>query len=181
VTLAESRLPASARIGAAGEGKRLAALTRELLGASAAAAALGLARLVLDHAADHAAKRAGFGRRLVQYQDVQGRLAEMATRIEAARLVVYRAAWARDIDGSRMPRETSMARLAGFEAARAAIAASETILADEAGWLAAILGRWHALAADYDKQMEELLLAGQTLTLLRPGIDGWHGRKRAEA
>jgi acyl-CoA dehydrogenase len=181
VTLSDCRLPIAARIGAAGEGRRLAALTRERAGASAAAAALGLARLVLEHAAAHAADRAAFGRRLVHYQAVQGRLAEMATRIEAARLVVYRAAWARDIDGSRMPRETSMARLAAFEAARAAIGEAETILADEAGWLATILDRWHAIAGAYDKQMEELLLAGQTLTLLRPGIDGWHGRKRAQA
>jgi alkylation response protein AidB-like acyl-CoA dehydrogenase len=181
LTLSDCRLAATARIGAAGAGLRLAALTRELFGASAAAAALGLAQLVLDHAVGRAADRARFGRRLVQYQEVQARLAEMATRIESARLTVYRAAWARDIDGSRMPRETSMARLAGLEAARATIEDAEMILAEEAGWLAAILGRWHAIAGDYDKQMEQLLLAGQTLTLLRPGIDGWHGRPRAVA
>src|SRR6185312_5079937 len=83
---------------AAGDGARLAALTRELFGASGAAASLGLARLVLDHVATRAADRAAFGRRLVEYQEVQGRLAAMATRIEAARLALYRAAWARDVD-----------------------------------------------------------------------------------
>jgi alkylation response protein AidB-like acyl-CoA dehydrogenase len=181
LTLSHCRLPVTARIGAAGDGARLAALTRELFAASAAAAALGLARLVLDHVATRAADRAAFGRRLVEYHEVQGRLAAMATRIEAARLALYRAAWARDVDGSRMPRETSMARLAAFEAARAAIGEAETILAGEAGWLAAILGRWHLVAEGYDKELEALLLAGQTLNQLRPGRDGWHGRPRAVA
>jgi len=181
LTLSQCRLPATARIGAAGDGARLAALTRELFGASGAAASLGLARLVLDHVATRAADRAAFGRRLVEYQEVQGRLAAMATRIEAARLALYRAAWARDVDGSRMPRETSMARLAAFEAARAAIGEAETILAGEAGWLAAVLARWHRVAEDYDKGLEELLLAGQTLNQLQPGGDGWHGRPRAMA
>lgn len=179
LSLSDCRLPATARIGGAGEGARLAAVTRELFAASAAAAALGLGRLVLEHVAARAADRAAFGRRLVQYHEVQGRLAAMATRIEAARLAVYRAAWARDVDGSRMPRETSMARLAAFEAARAAIGEAETILADEAGWLAAVLGRWHLIAEEYDREIEELLLAGQTVNLLRPGTDGWHGRPRA--
>jgi acyl-CoA dehydrogenase len=179
--LESCRVPESARIGGEGEGMRIAVSVRELFGASAAAAAIGLARAILDRIADCLVDRATFGRRLPCYQEGQARLADLATRIDAADLVTYRAAWARDHQQARMPRESAMARLCAFDAARAALDSAELLLADQPEWLAAMQAQGREIALGHDRDVERLLLAGQTLNLLHPAVDGWRGRPRVGA
>jgi acyl-CoA dehydrogenase len=82
------------------------------------AAALGFARRALDEAAARARERKAFGRALSEFQLVQGKLADMAVAVDAAALLVYRAAWAKDSGGGRITREASMAKLFATEAAQ---------------------------------------------------------------
>jgi acyl-CoA dehydrogenase len=179
--LERCRVPGTALIGAPGDATRLAIAARELFGASAAAAAVGLAQAVLDRLAVRLADRASFGRRLLSYQEAQARLADVATRVDAAELLAYRAAWARDENDARMPRESSMARVWAFATAEAAIEQAEGVLADAPSWLDALHRQWREIAAAYDRDVELLLLAGQTVNLLHPAADGWRGRPRAAA
>jgi len=89
-----------------------------------AAQALGIAQGAFDRALEHAKKRMQFGRKLVEFQITQHKLADMATRIEAARLLVYQAAWRCD-QGRPDPRLTSMAKV--FAARTAVEVADEAI------------------------------------------------------
>jgi len=89
-----------------------------------AAQALGIAQGAFDRALEHAKKRTQFGRKLVEFQITQHKLADMATKIEAARLLVYQAAWQCD-QGRPDPRLTSMAKV--FAARTAVEVADEAI------------------------------------------------------
>lgn len=112
------RLPASALIGAPGEGFKIAMATLDIFRATVGAAALGLARRALDEAAERVRKREIFGGRLADLQMVQGYIADMAVDIDAAALLVYRAAWAKDSGAARVTREASMAKLFATERAQ---------------------------------------------------------------
>ena len=85
------------------------------------AAALGFARRALDETLARAAERQLFGGALAELQMVQGKLADMALAIDAAALLVYRAAWAKDAGAERITREAAMAKLFATEAAQAVI------------------------------------------------------------
>lgn len=117
------RIPASARIGAGGQGFKVAMATLDVFRTSVAAAALGFARRALDEALDRAASRRMFGKTLADFQITQAKLAEMATRIDAAALLTYRAAWERD-QGRRVTRAAAMAKLTATENAQAVIDAA---------------------------------------------------------
>jgi hypothetical protein len=119
------RVPASALLGQPGEGFRVAmsALDHGRLGV--AAGALGVARACLDASVEFARSRRQFGRRIGDFEMIQASLADMATEVEAARLLVYHAAWRKD-QGQPATRETSMAKLFATEAALRA--ASEAVL-----------------------------------------------------
>jgi acyl-CoA dehydrogenase len=93
LVFAGCRLPASARIGAAGQGFKIAMATLDVFRTSVAAAALGFARRALAAAVQHALKRTLFGQQLADFQLTQAKLADMATGIDAAALLTYRAAW----------------------------------------------------------------------------------------
>src|SRR5690606_7901854 len=90
------RVPAEALIGRPGEGFRIAMATLDVSRPTVAAAALGFARRAFDAALDRAAGRRLFGAPLADLQLTQAALAEMALSIDAAALLVYRAAWAKD-------------------------------------------------------------------------------------
>ena len=90
------RIPASQRLGEEGEGFKIAMRTLDVFRTSVAAAALGFAQRALDEALGHAASRAMFGKVLADFQLTQAALADMATDLDAARLLTYRAAWLRD-------------------------------------------------------------------------------------
>jgi len=113
----ECRVPAEDMVGDEGDGFKLAMETMDTFRASVGAAACGMARRALDQSVRYASGRKQFGRLLSEHQLVQAKLADMITELDAARLLVYRAAYARDTDTGRMTREASEAKLFATEAA----------------------------------------------------------------
>ena len=114
------RIPAARLIGAEGEGFKLAMRTLDVFRTSVAAAALGFGRRALEEALGHAKQRAMFGKVLADFQLTQAALADMATALDAARLLTYRAAWSRD-RGETATRSAAMAKLAATESAQRVI------------------------------------------------------------
>ena len=117
------RVPASQRLGAPGEGFKLAMRTLDVFRTSVAAAALGFARRALDEALRRATTRHLFGGVLADLQLTQSKLAQMATTIDTAALLTYRAAWQRD-QGASVTREAAMAKMAATEGAQQVIDAA---------------------------------------------------------
>jgi acyl-CoA dehydrogenase len=115
------RVPAGRLLGAENEGFGLAMRTLDIFRASVAAAALGFARRALDEALAHASRRRLFGKTLAEFQLTQAAIADMATGVDAAALLTYRAAWARDVAGKDATREAAMAKMAATETAQAVI------------------------------------------------------------
>jgi acyl-CoA dehydrogenase len=115
------KLAEDALIGAPGEGFKLAMATLDLFRPSVGAAALGLARRAFDEAKSRVRARTMFGAAMAELPLVQEKLADMATSIDAAALLVYRAAWARDTGTARITREAAMAKLFATEAAQRVI------------------------------------------------------------
>jgi len=104
-------------VGEVGQGLRLALGTLDVFRASVGAAANGFARRALDEAIAHVKRRVQFGKPLAEFQLVQASLADMATDFEAARLLVARAAWAKDT-GRAGKTEVAMAKMFATEAAQ---------------------------------------------------------------
>lgn len=125
ITLDECRVLKSALLGAPGEGFKVAmsALDRGRLGV--AAGAVGVAQACLDACIAFAKERRQFGQRIADFQMIQATLADMAADVEAARLLVYQAAWTKD-QGLPATKATSIAKLFATEAAMKA--ASEAVL-----------------------------------------------------
>jgi acyl-CoA dehydrogenase len=117
------RIPLSQRIGAPGEGFKVAMRTLDVFRTSVAAAALGFARRALDEALQRATTRRMFNQTLADFQLTQAKLAQMATTIDSAALLVYRAAWLRD-QGRTVTKEAAMAKLAATEGAQQVIVAA---------------------------------------------------------
>ena len=115
------RIPVSRRLGAPGGGFKIAMQTLDIFRASVAAAALGFARRALDEALEHARNRKMFGGALADLQLTQAALGEMATDIDAAALLTYRAAWRRDIQKLPTTREAAMAKMTATETAQRVI------------------------------------------------------------
>jgi acyl-CoA dehydrogenase len=113
----DCRVPDEDMIGAPGDGLRLSLQTLDMFRASVGAAACGMARRALDESLLHAKSREQFGRPLSGHQLVQEKLADMATELDAARLLVYRAAYLKDSGAERSTREASEAKLFATEAA----------------------------------------------------------------
>lgn len=111
------RVPAEDMVGNEGDGFRLAMETLDTFRASVGAAACGMARRALDEAIRYSSTRKQFGRLLAEHQLIQEKLADMVTELDAARLLVYRAAYARDTTNARVTREASEAKLFATEAA----------------------------------------------------------------
>jgi alkylation response protein AidB-like acyl-CoA dehydrogenase len=115
------RVGADALIGTPGEGFKVAMRTLDVFRASVAAAAIGFARRALDEAVRHARERPMFGARQADFQLTQATLGEMATAIDAAALLTYRAAWRRDAQQLRATREAAMAKMTATESAQRVI------------------------------------------------------------
>jgi acyl-CoA dehydrogenase len=118
------RVPISERLGEPGQGFKVAMQTLDIFRASVAAAALGFARRALDEALAHARSRRMFGQTLADFQLTQAKLADMATAIDAAALLTYRAAWQRDVQGISTTKEAAMAKLTATESAQGVIDAA---------------------------------------------------------
>jgi acyl-CoA dehydrogenase len=115
------RIPVGRRLGGPGDGFKIAMQTLDIFRASVASAALGLARRALDESLEHACARRMFGGALADLQLTQGALGDMATEIDAAALLTYRAAWRRDVQKLPTTREAAMAKMAATESAQRVI------------------------------------------------------------
>jgi acyl-CoA dehydrogenase len=115
------RVSAAQRLGEAGQGFKVAMQTLDIFRASVAAAALGFARRALDEALERAKGRKMFGQTLADFQLTQAAIADMATAIDSAALLTYRAAWLRDVKGARTTREAAMAKMVATESAQQVI------------------------------------------------------------
>ncbi|MBM3527706.1 MAG: acyl-CoA dehydrogenase [Alphaproteobacteria bacterium] len=120
------RVPASNRLGKPGEGFKVAMATLDIFRSTVGAAALGFARRALHETVEHAAQRKLFGAPLGDLQMTQATIADSATEVDAAALLVYRAAWTKDIGptglgAQRVTREAAMAKMYATEAAQRVI------------------------------------------------------------
>jgi acyl-CoA dehydrogenase len=117
-------LPDDALIGTPGAGFKQAMAVLDVFRSSVGAAALGFARRALDEALARTKERQLFGAPLADLQMVQGHLADMALGIDASALLIYRAAWTRDMGAARITREAAMAKLHATETAQKVIDAA---------------------------------------------------------
>ncbi|EBA15674.1 acyl-CoA dehydrogenase-like protein [Roseobacter sp. SK209-2-6] len=117
----DCRIPASAMLGAPGHGFKIAMSVLDVFRSTVAAAALGFARRALDETLARVSSRTVQGAPLFELQMVQGHIADMALDVDAAALLVYRAAWAKDSGAARVTREAAMAKLFSTDQAQQVI------------------------------------------------------------
>jgi len=117
LTFRDCRVPVTNLIGEAGQGFKAAMAAFDIFRPSVGGAGVGLARRALHETLAHTHKRHLFGKSMHSLEGVQMALADMATDLEGAALLVYRAAWSHDVRGERGSYEACMAKLAGSEAA----------------------------------------------------------------
>jgi acyl-CoA dehydrogenase len=127
ISFEECRVPKSNLLGEESHGFKIAMTTLDTFRPTVGAAACGLAWRALDEAISYAKRRVQFGRPIAEYQATQMKLAEMATELDAARLLVYRAAWKKDSGAERVTLEAAMAKLFATEAAQRIVDASVQI------------------------------------------------------
>jgi len=111
IKFSNARIPGSAMIGAPGDGFKIAMSVLDVFRSTVGAAALGFARRALDESLTRARTRELFGAPMSKLQMVQAQIAEMAVDVDAAALLVYRAAWTKDMGAPRVTREAAMAKL----------------------------------------------------------------------
>ena len=124
LTFTDMRLPGSALIGPAGGGFRVAMSVLDVFRSTVGAAALGFARRALEESLARVQNRELFGAPLFDLQMVQGHIADMALGVDASALLVYRAAWTKDMGAARVTREAAMAKLHATETAQQIIDAA---------------------------------------------------------
>ena len=117
VVFSDCRVPEENLLGAEGEGFISSLKILDGGRISIAALALGMAQGALEAATRYAKQRKQFGKTISEFQAIQFKLADMATEVEAARLLVYQAAWLADRKDARFTRESSMAKLFASEVA----------------------------------------------------------------
>jgi acyl-CoA dehydrogenase len=116
----DCRIPATQRLGDLGQGFKIAMSTLDIFRSSVAAAAVGFARRALYEALSRSTSRKMFGQALADFQLTQAKLAKMATDIDSAALLTYRAAWLKDM-GRPVTVEAAMAKMTATEIAQQAI------------------------------------------------------------
>jgi len=171
------RVPASRLLGAPGEGFKLAMRTLDIFRTSVAGAALGFARRALDEAAAYALERPLFGRRLADFQLTESALAGMATDLDAATLLTYRAAWTRDVRELPATREAAMAKWNATETAQRTIDRAVQLfgaLGVRRGHIAERLYRDIRALRIYEgaSEVQQLIVARETLAPLRAREEG---------
>ena len=117
----DCRIPKSALLGERGDGFKIAMSVLDVFRSTVAAAALGFARRALDEALNRVSTRQVMGTKLFDLQMVQGHIADMALDVDAAALLVYRAAWTKDSGAPRVTREAAMAKLFATDQAQQVI------------------------------------------------------------
>lgn len=121
LTFDKARVPRSSMIGKPGDGFRIAMSVLDVFRSTVGAAALGFARRALDESIARATSRELFGAPMSELQMVQGHIADMALDVDAAALLVYRAAWTKDMGAARVTREAAMAKLYATDRAQSVI------------------------------------------------------------
>jgi acyl-CoA dehydrogenase len=124
LTFNDCRVPASALLGERGKGFGIAMSVLDVFRSTVAAAALGFARRALDESLARVTTRQVQGAALAELQLVQGHIAEMALDVDAAALLIYRAAWTKDSGAPRVTREAAMAKLFATDQAQKVIDAA---------------------------------------------------------
>jgi acyl-CoA dehydrogenase len=124
VLFEDVRVPEANRLGAEGEGFKIAMRTIDYARAAVAAMAVGVARAAYEHAAEYGRQRVQFGQPIAMNQAIYFLLADMVTDIEAARLLTWKAAWLAD-QGKRNTKEASFAK--AFAADLAMRAATDAV------------------------------------------------------
>jgi acyl-CoA dehydrogenase len=124
LSFSNCRVPSAQLLGRPGDGFKIAMATLDIFRSTVGAAALGFARCALDEAVAYVKRREAFGQKVAEFQMTQSRLAEMATEIDAAALLIYRAAWTKDCIAERVTREAAMAKMYATEAAQRVIDAA---------------------------------------------------------
>ena len=114
-------VPQGNLIGEGGQGFKIAMATLDVFRSTVGAAALGFARRAMDEAVDYSVERKIGNAAIADMQIPQAKIADMATSIDAAALLIYRAAWAKDQGAERVTREASMAKLFATESAQQVI------------------------------------------------------------
>ncbi|MBN9061329.1 MAG: acyl-CoA dehydrogenase [Rhizobiales bacterium 65-9] len=117
----DCRIPAASLLGKPGDGFKIAMATLDVFRSTVGAAALGFARRALDEAVARATTRQMFGAAMSELPLTQASLAEMATDVDIAALLVYRAAWTKDGVAPRVTREAAMAKMVATETAQTVI------------------------------------------------------------
>ena len=165
-------VPDACLLGAPGEGFRVAMTTLDIFRPSVGAAALGFARRALDEAARHASSRKMFGGLLSDLQMTQAKIADMALDVDASALLVYRAAWTRDVLRRRITREAAMAKLYATEAAQRVVDAAVQMfggLGVAHGNIAELLYREVRALRIYEgaSEVQKLIIAKQVFSEIR--------------
>ena len=112
------RVPADRLLGQPGQGFKIAMAVLELFRPTVGAATLGFARRAMDEAIGRTTERVAFKKPICQHQLVQAKLAEMAVKVDASALLVYRASWMHDAGEADITREAAIAKLYATEAAQ---------------------------------------------------------------
>ena len=121
LTFTDCEIPVSQRIGQAGKGFKVAMQNLDVFRASVGAAALGFAEAALDMGIARASSRKMFGATLADLQITQAAIGDMSTEIDASTLLIYRAAWERDVLKQRTTKSAAMAKMFATESAQRVI------------------------------------------------------------
>lgn len=170
----DCRITASAMIGKPGEGFKIAMSVLDVFRSTVAAAALGFARRALDEAVERVTSRQVQGAPLADLQLVQGNIAEMAVDIDAAALLVYRAAWTKDSGAPRITREAAMAKLFATDQAQQVIDKAVQLHGGDgvrSGHIVESLYREIRALRIYEgaSDVQKIIIARQTIDALRSG------------
>ena len=162
------KIPTTNMIGNSGEGFKVAMSTLDVFRTTVGGASLGFAKRALDEAIRRSKEREAFGKSISEFQLIQAKIADMAVKIDAMALLIYRSAWTKDKKGTRVTRESSMAKLYGTEAAQEVIDQAVQIF----GGMGVVSGvkveqLYREIRAlriyEGTSEIQKLVIAGQTL------------------
>lgn len=169
------RVPAANRVGGEGEGFKLAMATLDQLRPTVGAAACGMAGRALSEALVHAVRRVQFGKPLADFQIIQEKLGRMATELMAARMLVYRAAFEKDLGAERITTEAAMAKAHATEAAQRVVDEAVQILGGRGVLAESVVDRlYRSVRAlriyEGTTEIQHLIIAGRMLAEAREGM-----------
>ncbi len=162
------RVPADRVLGQEGQGFRIAMAALEIFRPTVGAAALGMARRAADEALARSTQRQAFNKTICEHQLIQEKLADMALKLDAAALMVYRAAWLHDSGAQRITREAAMAKLYATEAAQEVVDQAQQIFGGLGVARGSVVERLYRHVRGYrifdgTSEIQKLIIAGDML------------------